>query len=74
VITMLDAARMMKSLSASDGDIAHMTSTNPSRLLRIDDQCGSIEEGKRADLVALDEAGNVRLTMVGGEIVLDNQR
>ncbi|MGI9066202.1 MAG: N-acetylglucosamine-6-phosphate deacetylase [Pyrinomonadaceae bacterium] len=65
VITMLDAARMMQALGATQCDIARMTATNPARLLRMDD-CGAIEEGKRADLVALDDVGNVRLTIVGG--------
>lgn len=66
VITMLDAARMMRSLGASDTDVARMTATNPARLLGIADYCGSLEEGKRADLVAVDAAGEVRLTLVGG--------
>jgi len=30
--------------------------------------CGSIEEGKRADLTALDADGRVRLTLVGGRV------
>ncbi len=68
VITMLDAVRMMLSLGASDFEVARMASTNPARLLRIDGFCGSIEEGKRADLVALDQEGNVRLTIVGGHL------
>lgn len=68
VITMLDAARMMFSLGASEVEVARMTATNPARLLGIDGDCGSIEEGKRADLVALDDAGNVQLTIVGGRI------
>lgn len=72
VITMLDAVSMMRSLGASDMDVARMSATNPARLLRIDDRYGSIEEGKRADLVALDESGNVRLTLVGGEIAFDS--
>ena len=66
VITMLDAVRMMLSLGASETAVARMASSNPALLLGIDDDCGSIQEGKRADLVALDKAGNVRLTMVGG--------
>jgi N-acetylglucosamine-6-phosphate deacetylase len=68
VITMLDAVRMMLSLGASEIDVARMASTNPARLLGIDRDCGSIEEGKRADLVALDQNGNVRLTIVGGRV------
>ena len=68
VITMLDAARMMLSLGASEIEVARMASTNPARLLSIDQDCGSIAEGKRADLVALDQDGNVRLTIVGGRV------
>jgi N-acetylglucosamine-6-phosphate deacetylase len=68
VITMLDAVRMMLSLGASEVEVSRMASTNPSRLLGIDQDCGSIAESKRADLVALDQDGNVRLTIVGGRV------
>jgi N-acetylglucosamine-6-phosphate deacetylase len=68
VITMLDAVRMMRSLETSEIEVARMASTNPARLLRIEKECGSIEEGKRADLVALDQDGNVRLTVVAGVV------
>jgi N-acetylglucosamine-6-phosphate deacetylase len=66
VITMLDAVRMMLSLGVSEPEVARMASLNPARLLGISEDCGSIEEGKRADLVALDRDGNVRLTTIGG--------
>jgi N-acetylglucosamine-6-phosphate deacetylase len=69
VITMLDAVRMMMSLGFPVVDVARMASTNPARLLGIDDDYGVIEEGKRADLVALDPEGNVRLTIVGGKVL-----
>jgi N-acetylglucosamine-6-phosphate deacetylase len=69
VITMLDAVRMMLSLGVSEVEVARMASLNPARLLRIDRDCGSIEEGKRADLVALDQNGAVRLTIVDGMLV-----
>jgi N-acetylglucosamine-6-phosphate deacetylase len=65
---MLDAVRMMLSLGFSEPEVARMASSNPARLLGIDQEYGSIEEGKRADLVALDEDQNVRLTIIGGEI------
>ena len=68
VITMLDAARLMLSLGVSEVDVARMAATNPARLLGIDSDCGSIAEGKRADLVALDKTGRVRLTIIGGDI------
>ena len=69
VITMLDAGRMMLSLGASEVEVAKMAGTNPARLLGIDQDCGSIEEGKQADLVALDADRNVVFTMIGGKIV-----
>lgn len=68
VITMLEAVRLMSQLGFSRNELAEMSSLNPAKLLGIDQDCGSIEEGKRADLVALDEDLNVHLTMIGGEI------
>ncbi|HEX5704427.1 MAG TPA: N-acetylglucosamine-6-phosphate deacetylase [Pyrinomonadaceae bacterium] len=66
VITMLDAVKMMLSLGASECDVTRMASSNPARLLGIYRDCGSIEEGKRADLVALDSTGGVQLVITGG--------
>ncbi|MDX6559533.1 MAG: N-acetylglucosamine-6-phosphate deacetylase [Blastocatellia bacterium] len=66
VITMLDAVRLMLSLGASESAVARMASLNPARLLGIDKDCGSIEEGKRADLVALDRDGQARMIVIGG--------
>jgi N-acetylglucosamine-6-phosphate deacetylase len=68
VITMLDAVRMMLSLGAAETDVAMMAAGNPAKLLGIDDECGSIVVGKRADLVALDANRNVTLTIIGGQI------
>lgn len=68
VITMLDAVRQMRELGFSDAEISGMASANPARLLGIEKTHGSIEVGKRADLVALDEKGNVKLTIIGGKI------
>ena len=69
VITMLDAVRMLLSLGAPECEVARMASLNPARLLGIDDDCGSIQEGKRADLVALDKTRNLRLTIASGHVV-----
>jgi N-acetylglucosamine-6-phosphate deacetylase len=66
VITILDAVRMMLSLGVSELEVARMASSNPARLLGIEHECGSIEEGKRADLLALDRDGMVQMIMVGG--------
>lgn len=68
VITMLDAVRQMLSLGYSPVDVAKMASLNPAKLLGLEATRGSIEVGKRADLVAIDASGNVRFTMIGGQL------
>ncbi len=71
VITMRDAVSMMLSLGVPANDVGRMASLNPARLLGVDQDYGSIETGKRADLVALDAQGRVRLTIIGGRIAFD---
>jgi N-acetylglucosamine-6-phosphate deacetylase len=68
VISMLDAVRLLHSLGVSYIDLARMASLNPARLLGLDNDCGSIEPGKRADLVALDSDNNPALTIIDGKI------
>lgn len=70
VISLLDAIHTMGSLGISEVDLARMSSSNPAKLLGIDGECGSIEEGKRADLVALNAEKKPVLVMVNGQIVL----
>jgi N-acetylglucosamine-6-phosphate deacetylase len=72
VITMRDAVRQMLALGAAPHEAARLASANPARLLGIAGVCGTIEEGKRADLAALDEEGNVRLTLIGGRVAFKN--
>jgi N-acetylglucosamine-6-phosphate deacetylase len=69
VITMLDAVKRMLSLGFSPVEVAKMASLNPAKILGLDSARGSIEIGKRADLVALNDAGQVVMTMIGGRIV-----
>jgi N-acetylglucosamine-6-phosphate deacetylase len=71
VITMLEAVQLMRSLGVAEVELGRMAATNPARLLGIEEQCGSIAEGKRADLVALDGEGRVVLTIVGGKFEFD---
>jgi N-acetylglucosamine-6-phosphate deacetylase len=66
VISMLDAFRLLRSLNIPLADLAALSSTNPARLLGLDDR-GSIAIGKRADLVALDASSNAILTLIGGD-------
>ncbi len=72
VITMLDAVKQMLALGFSESDVSKMASANPAKLLGLEKTHGSIEIGKRADLVALDDEGNVRLTIIGGRIAYEN--
>lgn len=69
VISLLDAVDRMLSLGFSAGDVAKMASTNPARLVDLGDSIGSIEPGKRADIVAFDDAGKIKWTMIGGRFV-----
>jgi N-acetylglucosamine-6-phosphate deacetylase len=68
VIAMDDAVRCMLSLGYSFDDISKMASLNPARILGLDDERGSIEPGKRADIVGLDADGRVVFTMIGGRV------
>jgi N-acetylglucosamine-6-phosphate deacetylase len=68
VISMLDAVRVMHSLGVSYVDLAQMAATNPALLLGLTHECGSIEVGKRADLVALDSDSRVKLTVLNGRV------
>lgn len=66
VITMLDAVRMMLALGFSEPETAGMAALNPARLLGLERTHGSVEPGKRADLVVLDDDLNVVTTFIGG--------
>ena len=46
--------------------VAEMASLTPARVVGVDDRKGSIEVGKDADLVVMDEAGEVRAVVSGG--------
>ena len=68
VITMHDAAKRMLSLGFTETEVARIASANPNKLLGLFDR-GSIEIGKRADLVGIGQNGDVVFTMIGGQIV-----
>ena len=46
-----------------------MASLNPALVIGQEDRKGSLEPGKDADLVVLDNEFNVLITMVQGEVV-----
>ena len=45
-----------------------MASTNPARVVGMDDEIGSIEKGKIADLVFVDDRFNVKKVLLSGEV------
>lgn len=48
-------------------------SLNPAKALKVDDEIGSLEVGKRADIIIADESFNVNTTVLGGEIVFKGE-
>jgi N-acetylglucosamine-6-phosphate deacetylase len=51
------------------GGAWQMASLNPARQLGVDEHVGRLAPGYDADLMAMDDTGQVVMTMVGGEIV-----
>ncbi|HUR99883.1 MAG TPA: N-acetylglucosamine-6-phosphate deacetylase [Pyrinomonadaceae bacterium] len=73
VITMLESVRRMRSLGFSDSEVSLMASRNPAMLVGLEGELGSLAVGQRADLVAIDNDGNVKLTFVGGRLAYDGR-
>ncbi|WP_152657632.1 N-acetylglucosamine-6-phosphate deacetylase [Oceanobacillus sp. CFH 90083] len=74
ILTMIDAVKMMLQL---DGvtlqDIVKMTAVNPAQQVGIFDTKGSIELGKDADLVLLNEEMDIAYTVCRGEVVYQEE-
>jgi N-acetylglucosamine-6-phosphate deacetylase len=69
VITMREAVKNTLALGFTPAEVASMASTNPARLLGLDSNRGTLDAGKRADIVGIDEDGEIKLVMVGGKMV-----
>ncbi len=69
VITLIDAVKTMLSIGINEVEVSRMASLNPAKLLKIEQNFGSLEVGKRADFAVLDNRQNVVFAMVGGKIV-----
>ena len=69
-VTMERAVRvMLEQVGAPITDAVRMASLNAARVLGIDSTKGSITVGKDADLVVLDGECNVRMTLLGGDVL-----
>ena len=60
---------LVRSLGLSLAKAVQMASLNPALVIGQEDRKGSLEPGKDADLVVLDNEFNVLITMVQGEVV-----
>lgn len=69
VITMHDAVKQMLSLGFTLEEVSKMAAANPAKLLGVDDERGSLDVGKRADVVTLDENNEIVEVLIGGEPV-----
>ena len=68
VITMRQALRNVVGIGVPIHDALHMASLTPARAAGIEREYGSIEVGKRADLVSFDEVLSVQFAVIGGKI------
>ena len=67
VVRMNDMMKVMRDIVGVPlADAVKMASLTPARILGVDDKLGSLEVGKQADIVLLDEELNVINTIVGG--------
>jgi N-acetylglucosamine-6-phosphate deacetylase len=68
VITMREALKNVVSLGVPVHSASRMASLVPARVAGISEERGSIEEGKRADLIAFDDEIKIKFTMIEGEM------
>lgn len=61
--------RTLKSIGLPLEDIAKITSLHSAKLLGMENQIGSIAEGKKADLVIFDEDVNIEQVIIEGKLV-----
>ena len=69
VLRMNDAVKNLVESGASVPEAVHAASLAPARAVGLDGERGSIEIGKRADLVLLDPDFRVRKTVIDGKII-----
>ncbi|HSF23263.1 MAG TPA: N-acetylglucosamine-6-phosphate deacetylase [Blastocatellia bacterium] len=70
VITLRQAMKNMISIGVPVHEAVKMASLTPARAAGVDSEIGSVETGKRADLISLDEEFDVGLAISAGEVLL----
>ena len=65
---------LVKDSDISLVDAVRMATLTPAQVIGIDDDCGSIKVGKRADLCVLDQNLHVVKTVIAGETVYERGR
>ncbi|SIS40879.1 N-acetylglucosamine-6-phosphate deacetylase [Salimicrobium flavidum] len=74
ILTLAKAARLMKqNLALTDQELLSITSLNAARELGVDDRKGSIEKGKDADFVLVDDDFNVQATWCRGVVAYEGK-
>lgn len=69
VMGMDHCVRTMHAAGVPLPEAVRMATLTPARILGVEKEIGSLEAGKRADMVVLDRALNVKRVLVGGEEV-----
>jgi len=70
ILKLKDAVNnLIRHTGISLNDAIKMVTINPARLLGIDKEIGSIEVGKKANLVVMDKDFNIHLSIAGGQVV-----
>jgi len=70
VLTLNEAVRnFYENTDATLFEVIQMATLNPATSINVSDRKGSLEIGKDADIILLDEGFNCHLTLVNGEIV-----
>lgn len=67
--TMADGAKNLIKLGFTLCDVARVGALNPAKAAGIDNEVGTLEVGKRADIILCDEDANIECVMLKGRLV-----